>query len=162
MPMHMPTSRSLLTALLSALLLSLAATAGHAADTPAPPPTTAAKPDVLAAARAAVTASQWQTASDELRRVNAGDNADWNNLMGYVSRKQAKPDLDASQRYYDAALRIDPKHMGALEYSGELALMKRDLPTAEARLATLAQLCSSPCEPLDDLRKAVAAYKSKK
>ena len=58
------------------------------------------------------------------------------------------------------ALKIDPRHQGALEYAGELALMKRDLPTAEAHLAALAKLCTSPCEPLDDLRKAVAAYKA--
>ena len=101
----------------------------------------------------------WSAA--ELKRVNASGNADWNNLMGYVLRKQAQPDLDGAQRHYDAALRIDPKHLGALEYSGELALMKRDLPTAEARLATLAQLCKSPCEALDDLRKSIAAYKAR-
>jgi hypothetical protein len=38
--------------------------------------------------------------------------------------------------------------------------MKGDLATAEARLATLAQVCSTPCEPLDDLKKAVARYKA--
>ena len=64
------------------------------------------------------------------------------------------------QRHYDAALRIDPAHQGALEYAGELALMKGDLATAEKHLATLARLCTSPCEPLDDLQQAVARFKS--
>ena len=121
--------------------------------------------DPLAAARSAIQSQQWPAAADELRRLNSAaaytNNADRNNLMGYVMRKQAPPDLDAAQRHYDTALRIDPKHRGALEYSGELALMKRDLPTAEARLAALAQLCTSPCEPLDDLQKSIARYKAK-
>jgi hypothetical protein len=38
--------------------------------------------------------------------------------------------------------------------------MKGKLPEAEQKLATLAQLCSSPCEPLDDLKKAVDRYKA--
>ena len=80
--------------------------------------------------------------------------------MGYALRKQAKPDLDGAQRYCDAALEINPQHPGTLEYSGELALMKGDLPTAEARLAALGKLCSSPCEPLDDLKKSIARYKT--
>ena len=80
--------------------------------------------------------------------------------MGYTLRKQAPPDLDGSQRFYDAALRINPRHMGALEYSGELALMKGDLATAEARVAALAKLCKTPCEQLDDLAKSVARFKA--
>jgi Flp pilus assembly protein TadD len=114
----------------------------------------------LAAAQAQIKANRWGAAIDELKRVNASNDADWNNLMGYALRKQAKPDLDGAQKHYDAALRINPQHQGALEYAGELALMKRDLPTAEALLARLSKLCSSPCEPLDDLKKAVAAYKA--
>ena len=134
----------------------------RAADTPEPPPrpVRAAAPQPLAAARAHIQAQRWVAAIDELKRVNATGDADWNNLMGYAHRKQPKPDLDASQRHYDAALRINPQHAGAREYAGELALMKMDLPTAEMHLAALARLCSSPCEQLDDLKKAVAAYKA--
>ena len=138
------------------LLLGLCATA-FAADTPSDPPVAA---DPLATARGHIDAKRWPAALTELRRVNAGSSADWNNLMGYTLRKQAPPDLDGAQRYYDAALRINPRHMGALEYSGELALMKGDLATAEARVAALAKLCSSPCEQLDDLTKSVARFKA--
>ena len=120
----------------------------------------AAPAQPLAAAQAHLKAKRWSAAVDELRRVNATGNADWNNLMGYALRKLSTPDLDGAQKHYDAALRIDPRHQGALEYAGELALMKRDLPTAEAHLATLSRLCSTPCEPLDDLRQAVAQYKA--
>ena len=50
--------------------------------------------------------------------------------MGCALRKQATPDLGGVSRNHDAALRIDPQHRDALEYSGELALMRGDLPTA--------------------------------
>jgi len=142
---------------LGALLVALGA---QAADTPAPAPAPARQADPLAAARGHIQAQRWDAALAELRKLNNTGSADWNNLMGYALRKQAKPDLDGAQRHYDAALKIDPNHTGALEYSGELALMKGDLATAEARLATLSKVCSTPCEPLDDLKKAVARYKA--
>jgi tetratricopeptide (TPR) repeat protein len=75
-------------------------------------------------------------------------------------RKQTPPDLDASERYYNEALRIDPRHRGTLEYSGELYLMKGDLAKAEQRLATLDKLCTLSCEEYTDLKKAIAAYKA--
>jgi tetratricopeptide (TPR) repeat protein len=153
------------TAFAAAAFAVLAATTApaFAADTTpmsAPEPA-AAKPAPLASAQAFIADKKWAQALTELKRVNQSGNADWNNLMGYALRKQAQPDLEGAQRHYDAALRLDPKHQGALEYAGELALMKSDLPAAEAYLARLTKLCSSPCEPLDDLKKAVAAYKAK-
>ena len=129
-----------------------------AADTTPAAPAAAVNP--LARAQAQIKAQRWGNAIDELRRANAPDSADWNNLMGYALRKQATPDLAGAQRHYDAALRIDPRHLGALEYAGELALMKNDLATAEKHLATLQTLCKSPCEAMDDLQKAVTRFKS--
>ena len=136
------------------------ATGVQAADTPEPPPMQRTAADPMALARAHLAAQRWQPAIADLKKANASGDADWNNLMGYALRKQARPDLEGAQRHYDAALRINPTHQGALEYSGELALMKGDLPTAEARLAVLAKLCSSPCEPLDDLKQAISRYKA--
>ncbi|MBL8306800.1 MAG: tetratricopeptide repeat protein [Rubrivivax sp.] len=145
--------------LLIAAALVAACGTSIAADTPEPTPAPSDS-DVLATARRHVQAQRWPQALAELRKVNASSNADWNNLMGFALRKQTPPDLDGAQRHYDTALKIDPRHQGALEYAGELALMKGDLPTAEARLAALAKLCSSPCEALDDLAKAIARYKA--
>jgi Flp pilus assembly protein TadD len=147
---------------LTALFLAVASAAAVAADTapPPPPPAVARVADPLAPARMAIKAQRWPAAIDELRKLNKADDADWNNLMGYSLRKQAQPDLDGAQRHYDAALRINPAHQGALEYSGELALMKGDLATAETRLASLSKLCNSPCEALDDLKKSIARYKA--
>lgn len=147
--------------LLLSLCLGLTAAAALAADTPEPAPRPAPAVDPLDAARGHIAAQRWAAAIDALKRATASGDADWNNLMGYALRKQTPPDLDGAQRHYDAALKINPRHQGALEYSGELALMKGDLPTAEIRLAALSRLCSSPCEALDDLKKAVANYKAK-
>jgi Flp pilus assembly protein TadD len=146
---------------LAALSLALAATSlgAGAADTgAAPEPAAASGP--LDGAREQIAAKRWDRAIAELKRVNAPSSADWNNLMGYALRKQAVPDLEGAQRHYDAALRIAPRHRGALEYAGELALMKGDLVRAESHAATLGQACPSGCEELDDLKKALVRYKA--
>lgn len=147
-----------------ALTVAAASPALAADSEPPPPPAKAAAPapaaSPLAAARAHIQAKDWPAAILALQKVNAVNDADWNNLMGYALRKQARPDLDGAQRHYDAALRINPQHLGALEYSGELALMKGDLATAEGRLTVLAKLCPSGCEELADLKQAVARFKS--
>ena len=96
----------------------------------------------------------------ELRRVNDPASADWNNLMGYSIRRGSSPDLDASERYYNEALRINPNHRGALEYSGQLYLMKGDLTSAEKRLAVLDKACTFGCDEYTDLKKAIERYKA--
>ena len=129
---------------------------------PSPSPATTGAParDSLAAARGLIAAKRWSAAIEELKRVNATDNADWNNLMGYSHRKANAPDLPAAERYYEAALRLQPQHRGALEYSGELFLMRGDLPRAEERLAQLDKACRLPCEEYTDLKSAVARFKA--
>jgi Flp pilus assembly protein TadD len=125
-----------------------------AADTPS------AAPDKLTQARTLIKSKQWAEAVEELKRVNDPGSADWNNLMGYTLRKGATPDLDGAERHYNEALRINPNHRGALEYSGELYLIKGDLPTAEKRLATLDKACTFGCEEFTDLKKAIERYKA--
>jgi hypothetical protein len=139
--------------LIAAFLLSAAAGA-FAADTGP------AAGDPLSGAREHIAAKRWSAAIDELKKVNARDSADWNNLMGYSYRKAATPDLEASERYYNEALRIDPKHRGALEYSGELYLTKGDLGKAEQRLATLDKVCTFSCPEYRTLKESIAKYKS--
>ena len=150
-------NRRLIPMLAALAALTLATPYSHAADsTPAP----AAAADPLAAARALIADNKWAAAIDELKRVDAKDNADWNNLMGYSHRKAKTPDYAAAERYYDKALSLNPTHRGALEYSGELFLMLGDLPRAEQRLAALDKACFMPCEEFTDLKKAVASYKA--
>jgi tetratricopeptide (TPR) repeat protein len=141
----------------AAALLALAALSPTwAADTPEP----ATKANNLTAARAQIAQKNWAAAVTELKKVNDTGSADWNNLMGYSVRKGPTPDYAAAGRYYDAALRIDPTHRGALEYSGELFLILGDLPRAEERQARLAKICTAPCEELEDLQAAIARYKA--
>jgi len=141
--------------ILLAPLLALSVTASLAVDTSSPPAN-----DKLSAARARIAAKDWPAAVDELKRVNDPASADWNNLMGYSLRKAGAANAGESERYYNEALRIDPKHKGALEYSGELYLMMGDLPKAEQRLAALDKACFLPCSEHKELKNAVAKYKA--
>lgn len=153
--MHTTTQR--LSQLCVAIALTLAATVSFAADEG--PAVSAKAADPLGPAREQIAAKKWVAAIDELKKVNATGSADWNNLMGYSYRKAKTPDYDAAERYYNEALRIDPKHRGALEYSGELYLMKGDLGKAEERLTTLDKVCTFSCAEYRDLKKSVEAYK---
>jgi tetratricopeptide (TPR) repeat protein len=140
---------------IAAATLSLAA---HAADSG--PSTSSAAPDKLAAARDLIQQNKWVAAIEELKKADDRGSADWNNLMGYSHRKAKVPDYAAAEQYYNEALRIDPKHKGALEYSGELYLVLNQLPQAEARLATLDKVCFMPCAEYTDLKASIARYKA--
>ena len=126
--------------ILLAPLLALSVTSSLAVDTSSPPPAN----DKLSAARTKIAAKDWPGAVDELKRAN----------------DPASADAAESERYYNEALRIDPKHKGALEYSGELYLMMGDLPKAEQRLTALDKACFLPCSEYKDLKNAVAKYKA--
>jgi Flp pilus assembly protein TadD len=156
-----PASWSLALLFSAAALLAGAPPQAAAADDP--PPSAPAKPGAkaspLAQAREHIAAKRWPAAIEELRRVNARGDADWNNLMGFALRKQATPDLAGAELHYDEALRLNPKHLGALEYSGELYLMKGDGARAEARLAALAAACGN-CEEYQDLKRDLDRYKA--
>jgi tetratricopeptide (TPR) repeat protein len=143
----------------------LAATAVFAADDSSAAPAPAAKKteasaDPLASARALIQQERWRDAITELKRIDQPQSADWNNLMGYSHRKAKTPDYAAAQQYYDVALRIDPQHRGALEYSGELALMKNELPAAQDKLASLDKVCGKSCPEFVQLKAAIARHES--
>ena len=150
MPVH-----ALSRLLAATMLVAAVGTAAAAGDTGPSQPD-----DPLNGARAHISSQRWAAAIEELKRVDARGNADWHNLMGYSYRKARQPDLAAAEHHYDEALRLNPKHRGALEYSGELFLMKGDLPRAEQRLATLDKVCTFSCSEYRELRQAVADYKA--
>ena len=134
----------------------LAAGTAVAADVVATP----SKSDALAPARARIAEKNWPAAIDELKKVNAPTSADWNSLMGYSLRKADPANAAEAEKFYNEALRIEPKHRGALEYSGELYLLTGNLEMAEQRLAALDKACFLPCEEYTDLKRAVARYKA--
>jgi Flp pilus assembly protein TadD len=143
----------------AALLLTLSLLeSSQAADTPP------AKQDPawLTESRASIKSDKYDQAIKQLQGANETSSADWNNLMGYSLRKKQPPDLVGAEKYYQAALKIDPEHRGALEYYGKLKLINNDLPGAEALLAKLDKACTFGCEEYTDLKEAIKKYKSKK
>lgn len=141
----------------AAIPLCLALTFGTAlwADDTAMPAVTEALPS-YADAQAAVDAADWPTAQRILAQliVAQPENADVWNLYGYTSRnmKLAGPALEA----YETALKLEPDHLGALEYQGEMFVELERLDEARANLAKLKKLCGD-CEQVVDLEAAIAA-----
>lgn len=117
-----------------------------------PTPTTAD----LARARTMIKAQNYQGALRELRQFEGKlEHADLYNLLGFASRKTG--DYARAEVYYAQALRLDPRHLGALEYQGQLFAETGRLDQARGNLATLTALCPKGCEELDDLREAIKA-----
>jgi len=119
-------------------------------------------PTWLTEARASIKSENYDQAVKQLQAANETSSADWNNLLGYSLRKKQPPDLVGAEKYYQAALKIDPRHRGALEYYGKLKLLNNDLSGAEALLARLDKACTFGCEEYSDLKEAVRKYKSRK
>ena len=136
------------------------APAPTATKTPTPTPTTpaaAAKTvsSELATIRALIAKKDFTAALAALKIADKDfpNNADINNLLGYSARnlKQYKP----AATYYTKALKIDPKHLGALEYQGELFMLTKKTADAKKNLAKLKSLCGVNCEEYVDLKKAI-------
>ena len=120
-------------------------------------------PAWLSQTRQAVKSEDFELAIKVLNQnTDQQSSADWNNLMGYSLRKKNPPALTESEKFYQTALQIDPKHRGALEYYGEILLLKNDLPGAESLLKQLDKVCTFGCEEYKDLKKSIQTYKSKK
>jgi tetratricopeptide (TPR) repeat protein len=135
------------------------------APTPTPTPTTAAPTptpaavktvnDELAKVTVLLNAKNFKQALADLKVIDSEfkNNADVNNLLGYSSRKlkQYKP----AARYYEKALRIDPNHLGAIEYQGELFVLTNKVSAAKRNLVKLEKLCGLKCGEYLDLKKAI-------
>jgi Flp pilus assembly protein TadD len=79
-----------------------------------------------------------------------GPHPDILTYMGFASRKLHR--YDAAEAYYTAALKVDPNHVGATEYYGELKVERGDLKSAGKLLARLDDLCSFGCTEAEELR----------
>ena len=84
--------------------------------------------------------------------------ADAFNLLGFSHRKLG--DFDRAMVNYQTALKLDPNHVGANEYLGELHLQMGDVEKAEERLATLNWACLFGCDEYTELKQAIAEYKA--
>ncbi|MDZ7905726.1 MAG: hypothetical protein U5N55_08125 [Cypionkella sp.] len=136
----------------AAILGMVAGSAAMADDSAAPE--TVALP-TFAEAQAAVDAADWPTAQRLLAQLVGAEpkNPDVWNLLGYTNRKMnlAGPAMEA----YDTALTLEPNHLGALEYQGELFVTLKRLEDAQKNLAKLKALCGD-CEQAEDLESAIA------
>ena len=86
--------------------------------------------------------------------------ADIYNLLGFSYRKLKKPDLDKSFAAYMMAIELDPSHLGAHEYLGELYLMRDQKEKALIILEKLDQLAGSNSEEYKELKIAIDEYQS--
>ena len=144
-------------ALLAAPVAAFAAGGGGGDSAPAP------SDPVIAAVQAAVAEKDYRKAAELARQglARSPDNADYHNLYAFALRKGPDPDMDLVFQHYRAALRLDPKHLGAHEYVGEAYLMVGNLAKAKEELAQLDRLCFFGCAEYTELKQAVAAYEAK-
>jgi tetratricopeptide (TPR) repeat protein len=114
----------------------------------------------LTAARAAIKLKDFKRAVKLLDRVVGAEpkNADAYNLLGFSQRNLGN--LQQALTYYNIALSLDPKHLGAHEYIGEAYLRMNNVAKAEEHLAVLQKLCRD-CDELRDLRASIAAFRKK-
>ena len=106
-------------------------------------------------AEAAIEAGEFAAALPILTAITTAEpqNADAWNLLGFSARKTG--DLEAAAIAYARALTINPGHLGALEYQGEMFLEIGRPEAARANLLLLQGLCGT-CEEAVDLQQAIA------
>jgi tetratricopeptide (TPR) repeat protein len=106
-------------------------------------------------ARAAIAAAQWRLAVQllESHLRTYSDDADAHNLLGYSLRQSGRH--AAAQMAYERALQLDPAHLGAHEYMGELMLILGRRDRALFHLGELEKLCGVNCSEYTQLQRAV-------
>ncbi len=116
---------------------------------------TALAPD-YAAAKARIDAQDYAGALPMLDLIIVAEPANANawNLHGFANRKLGK--MKAAAKSYETALKLNPAHLGALEYQGEMFLELGQPDMAKANLTRLQDLCGN-CEEAEDLAQALAA-----
>ena len=135
--------------------VALAMGSSSSSDTPA------AKSDTdYTKAEKAIKAQDYKGAITLLEQVVSKEpkNADAFNYLGYAHRKLGEK--EKAQTYYETALDIDPNHLGANEYMGELYLEMDNLQGAESRMAVLDKACRN-CPEKRELRDQIEKYKTK-
>jgi predicted Zn-dependent protease len=131
-----------------------AAYADSTHEVPAPAPKPAQQTATFDDAQHKVAAGDYKGAIPILTAITQAspNNPDALNLMGYSLRKTGQPDL--ALQYYNRALSIMPKHLGANEYLGELYVELGQVDKAKERLAVLQAACGN-CTQERDLADAI-------
>jgi hypothetical protein len=76
--------------------------------------------------------------------------------------KPVDPNFAQAKQYYQQALAIDARHLGAHEYIGEAYLMLNRPADAQQHLARLDSLCVFGCTEYRMLKTAIANYNAGK
>ena len=109
-------------------------------------------------ARKLISRNDWSGSVKLLRQivVQQPRNADALNLLGYSLRQAGN--MKEAESWYLKALKLQPTHLGANEYLGELYVMTGQVSKAEARLKTIAKICgNTTCSEYKDLAGMIAA-----
>jgi tetratricopeptide (TPR) repeat protein len=88
-----------------------------------------------------------------IRVLTPSKEADKYNLLGFTARKSGN--LNSAADYYSKALEINPKHIQALEYQGELYLQLGDLDEAKKNLEKIKTICWFICKEKKMLEEAI-------
>jgi tetratricopeptide (TPR) repeat protein len=112
------------------------------------------------AGKKALRAADWNgtIAAFELAALRDPTNADIQNYIGYAYRRLRQ--IGPAIEHYQKALMLNPRHRSAHEHLGEAYLVLGDPAKAQQLLLVLENLCLLPCEEYDDLKRAIAAYKT--
>src|SRR3954447_9822068 len=144
-----------------ALALAMSASGGRnasAADDPSPKLATDTRYKTV---QAHIKAKEFSAAMPVLAKLQADypSEPDVFSLMGFRLRKSGRH--DEALKLYGQALMLDPRHLGANEYLGELYVETGKLDLAKERLAVLEAACGKSCEETQDLARAIAAAEKK-
>ena len=111
--------------------------------------------DNLSDAQELVDSENWTAALAVLKRIVADqpEDPDALNLLAYTLRHTG--DYRNAEGIYRKALGIDPQHLGANEYLGELYVLTGALDQAQERLAVIESICGIACEEYLELKAAI-------
>jgi Flp pilus assembly protein TadD len=111
--------------------------------------------DNLSDAQELVEAENWTAALPVLKRLVAGRPRDPDalNLLAYVLRHTG--DYRNAEGFYLKALGLDPHHLGANEYLGELYVLTGAIDKAKERLAVVEAICGQACEEYLELKAVI-------
>jgi hypothetical protein len=147
---------------ISIILVTACATSMAAGGDSSPSASPVVRDPIIQAAQDGIAKGDWLGTQALLKKAIASTpgNADYHNLYAFSTRKGPNPDMQLVFAEYETALRIDPRHKGALEYLGEAYLQTNNLAKAKEQLAKLDQICFFGCEEYTDLKKAVQQYEA--
>ena len=91
---------------------------------------------------------------------NDSNNADAFNMLGYSNRKLGNN--EEAFKYYNKALKLDPRHRGTHEYIGRLYLNLSQPEKAKMHLDELDSICFLGCDEYTTLKKAIEEYEKTK